>query len=138
MQEKRHIGAQRRRDLMKFLLHQGMVEEFVKSLEDSGGITAPTAETRPMGDLFHECDPDAMIEASGCAERLGSLHAEIIASPGKLGVTAEELDPLPSPVTDLDLVGQTDGGHQGLKLMKAVRTLSQNTERKVDLGRSGE
>jgi len=79
-----------------------------------------------------------MIETRRDSESLGSFHTEIIRICRELGIIAGHRDSMTRPMGNLDRIGKPDGCQEGLQLMKSIGTLSENTERKVDLGRSRE
>jgi hypothetical protein len=79
-----------------------------------------------------------MIESRSGAEGLGSFHAKILGSCGEFGIIAGQGNSVSRSMGDLDSIGQTNGNHECLQLMKAVSSLPKDAERKVDLGRSHE
>ena len=123
---------------MKLFLHQGVVKEFIETLEYRRGITATPTQTGPMRNPFQERDGNSMVQSCGETKSLRSLHTEIFRPCGKLRIIAGKRDLPTRPVGYLDLIGQRDRYHESLQLMEAIRAHSENTERNVDLGRCGE
>ena len=138
MQEEGDIGSQGCRQLMQLLGDEGSVKDLVHPLEHGGRIAAPSAETGSMRDPLHEGNGHPVRDPRLFAESLHGLHAEVLRSRWEIRIIANQGDAVSRHGGDLDLVGKLDRHHQGLQFMKAVRALSQNAERKVDLGRSGE
>jgi hypothetical protein len=79
-----------------------------------------------------------MIQTGGGTESLGGFDAEIIAPWREFRIIAGQGNPMTIPMADLDRISKADGHHECLQFMETVRSLPEDSERKVDLGRSRE
>jgi hypothetical protein len=136
--EARDVGADVGGDVEEGIRAEWFAKQLVCSKEDGGGIAAASAEAGPMGDALFEMNAPTVGHSGSGLEGAEGFDGEIGVVCGDARDIAGEMHAGGrSRQREADSIGDIDLNEPRLDLMKAVLTLAQDAEPKIDLGVGG-
>ena len=120
--------------MLEFLHGHVCFKHAVEGDKNGGRITAAAAKARSMRDFFFDMDINAEAQPGVFQKRRRRAVGKVRCIGWNTRIAACEVDGMVFTEIDVQLIRQTDRGHESFDLVESVIASPQHAEREVDFG----